>query len=179
MTSSPGPQLPELYRLFGSDEPLPEHEFVAPEAVPEPYRRLLVHPYHMTVTVEDYYGGPVNVHVLDRRKEGDTYSRKILLTTVTGRVVQFGVVRIHLDYCTETVRQAIVEEKTPLGRVLIQNDVLRRIEPTAFFRIVPDALLTGWFGLKSPTPTYGRLGIIHCDFRPAIDLLEILAPIAE
>jgi hypothetical protein len=33
-----------------------------------------------------------------------------------------------------------------------------------------------WFALLQPRPTYGRLAYIHCDGKPAIELLEIVAP---
>jgi hypothetical protein len=33
-----------------------------------------------------------------------------------------------------------------------------------------------WFGLTEPKTTYGRLAIIHCDGKPAVELLEIVAP---
>ncbi|MFO0809158.1 MAG: hypothetical protein U0746_11075 [Gemmataceae bacterium] len=175
--TTPGPELPDLYSLFATGVP-PPHELLAPADVPEPYRRLLVHDHHMTVTVEEYYGSKVDVRVLERRRDGDLYCRKILLALQSdGRVVQSGVVRIRLSYCSEPVRAAILEEKTPLGRILIEHDVLRRIEPTAFFRVTPGPLLTSLFGLSEPRDTYGRLGIIHCDGRPAIELLEVLAPI--
>src|SRR5437764_96428 len=174
----PKPTLPELYRLFRADIPPPKHRLLRPEQIPEPYHRLLVHNHHMTVTVEKHYGSRVNVHVLQRRHDGDTYARKILLELQSdGRVVQFGVVRIRLDFCSEAVAAAIIEEKTPLGRILIEHDVLRRIEPTAFFRVTPGKRLTKWFNLSEPQLTYGRLGIIHCDGQPAIEVLEILAPI--
>jgi len=175
---TPTPDLPTLYRLFRADALPPVHEVVPPDQVPEPYHRLLVHHHHMTVTVEDYFGSRVNVRVLDRRHSGDTYARKILLELESdGRVVQFGVVRIRLDFCSEPVRTAILEEKTPLGRILIEHDVLRQIEPTAYFRVTPGELLTKWFQLPEPQTTYGRLGIIHCDGQPAIEVLEILAPV--
>jgi chorismate-pyruvate lyase len=175
----PKPNLPELYRLFRADIPPPEHHLLPPEQVPEPYHGLLVHNHHMTVTVEDFYGSRVNVRVLQRRLTDDTYARKILLELQSdGRVVQFGVVRIKLEFCSEPVRAAILEEKTPLGRILIEHDVLRRIEPTAFFQVTPGPRLTKWFGLPEPQETYGRLGIIHCDGRPAIEVLEILAPVS-
>ncbi len=172
-----GPDLPDLYSLFATGVP-PPHELLAPNDVPEPYRRLLVHAHHMTVTVEEFYGSRVDVRVLERRRDGDVYCRKILLALQSdGRIVQSGVVRIRLNYCSAAVRAAILEEKTPLGRILIENDVLRRIEPTAYFRVTPGPLLRGWFGLTEPRDTYGRLGLIHCDGKPAIELLEVLAPI--
>src|SRR5262245_16980373 len=125
-----GPELPELYRLFAADAPLPEHELLDADELPEPYRRLLVHSHHMTVTVEEYFGSKVDVKVLDRRLDGDTYSRKILLALQSdGRIVQSGIVRIRLKFCSEPVRAAILSEKTPVGRILIEHDVLRRIEP--------------------------------------------------
>jgi hypothetical protein len=34
-----------------------------------------------------------------------------------------------------------------------------------------------WFGLSEPRETYGRLALIHCDGKPAIELLEIVAPV--
>jgi hypothetical protein len=173
-----GPELPELYRLFRADIPPPEHALIAPDEMPEPYRGLLVHNHHMTVTIEAHYGSLVNVHVLERRHDGDTYARKILLELQSdGRVVLFGIPRIHLNFCSPPVRAAILREDTPLGRILIEHDVLRRIEPTAYFRVTPGPMLTQWFGLPEPRQTYGRLGIIHCDEQPAIELLEILAPI--
>ena len=175
---TPTPDLPTLYRLFRADVPPPDHELVPPDAVPEPYHGLLVHPHHMTVTVEAFYGSRVNVRVLDRRLAGDSYARKSLLVLQSdGRVVQLGVVRIRLGYCGEEVRAAILEEKTPLGRILIEHDVLRRIEPKGYFRVTPGPQLTTWFGLPDPQTTYGRLGIIYCDEQPAVEVLEILAPI--
>ena len=173
-----GPALPELYGLFAADSPPPDHELLAPPEVPEPYRTLLVHEHHMTVTVESFYGSKVDVVVLDRRRDAENYSRKILLKLQSdGRVVQSDIVRIQLGYCSAPVREAIVEERTPLGRILIENDVLRRIEPTAYFRVRPGPYLRNWFSRPDPFETYGRLGIIHCDRRPAIELLEVLAPI--
>jgi hypothetical protein len=155
-----------------------EVTLVSPAEVPQPYRRLLVHHHHMTVTVEDHYGEQVNVVVMATRRDGDSYSREILLELQsTRKVVQFGIVRINLTCLSESVRSAILEEKTPLGRVLIEHGVLRYIEPTAFLRIAPKAKLIAWLDLDEPQPCYGRMGVIFCDDRPAIAVLEILTPV--
>jgi hypothetical protein len=151
---------------------------VPPSWVAEPYRGMLAHHHHMTVTVEAHYQSPVEIEVLNSRRLGDSYGRETLLQLRgTGEVVQFGAVRIDLNCCSVAVRDAILEEKTPLGRVLIEHNVLRRIEPTAFLQIIPGAKLAGWFGLSRPETCYGRLGVIFCDDRPAIAVLEILAPV--
>lgn len=178
---APSPGGPDLDRLLGlfplAGPPLFTAEVVPGEAVPPPYHGLLVHDYHMTVTVEAYHGDLVNVRVLASRLEGESYAREILLALRgTGRVVQFGIVRIHLEYCTLAVRTEILEGRTPLGRVLIKHDVLRRIQPTAYLRIDPGPELTHLLGLVAPRTTYGRLAYIHCDGQPAVELLEIVTP---
>jgi hypothetical protein len=171
------PDLPTLFALFTPADDAPAFEVIPADQVPPPYHGLLVHQHHMTVTVEAHHGDLLNVRVLDRRHQGDVYARKILLTLQgSGRVVQFGIVRIHLNYCTPAVRQAIVAGKTPLGRILIQHNVLRRIEVTDYLRVTPGPAMMKWFGLDRPRTSYGRLGIIHCDGRPAVELLEIVVP---
>lgn len=177
-TLFPSPDYAELYGLFPDREGLPVAEPVAATLVPEPYHSLLVHTHHMTVTVERFYGQPVDVRVLDSRLTGNEYSRKILLSLQnSGTVVQFGVVQLDLDLLSPVVREQIVEQKTPLGRVLIQNNVFRRVQPTGFLRVTPNASMCGWFGLSKPEETYGRLGVIFCDGKPAIEVLEVMAPV--
>lgn len=166
-----------LFALFPPATDTPVCDPVPADAVPQPYHKLLVHKRHMTVTQEAYHGDRVDVRILDRRVDGDIYARKILLALHTsGRVVQFGIPRINLRYCSKAVREEILFGQTPLGRILINHKVLRRIEPTAYFRVTPSPAMMGWFGLDRPRFTYGRMGIIYCDERPAIEVLEIVAP---
>lgn len=173
------PDLPTLCGLF-PDDGVPAAESVAALDIPSPYRGLLVHPHHMTVTVEQFYGDKVNVRVLDTRTEADEYSRKILLALKgSGKVVQFGIVRIDLTQLSPVVRAKIVEGKTPLGRVLIEHNVLTQIHPIGFVKVTPHAAMRGWFNMAADDPLYGRLGVIAADGRPAIEVLEVLAPIQE
>jgi len=175
----PSPTLPSLYAIFPAapGELLPEFEFVRDDEVPSPYRDLLVHEHHMTVTVEAHHGDAVDVQILARNHTDNSYARKILLTLHSScQVVQFGIMRVNLNYCNQAVREEIIDGKTPLGRILIHHNVLRRIEPTAFLRVIPDPAMMSWFGLTQPRRTYGRLAIIHCDEQPAVELLEIVAP---
>jgi hypothetical protein len=171
------PDLRTLFTLFPPADDMPEYEPVPADEVPPPYHGLLVHEHHMTVTVEAYHGDLVDVRVLAHCQTGDWYARKILLTLQnSGRVVQFGIMRVHFRYLSEPVRDEIVAGRTPLGRILLQHDVLRRIEPTAFLRVLPGPAMMEWFGLDRPRPTYGRLAFIYCDDKPAVELLEIVAP---
>ncbi len=173
----PTPTADILYALFPNSSP-PACTPIRGDQMPEPYRSLLVHSHHMTVTVERHYGGPVDVKVLDTARSGDEYARQILLELQgTRRVVQFGIVQIDLSLLSPVVRDKIVEGRTPLGRVLIEHDVLRHIQPAGYLRVEPNADLCRWFGLTEPATTYGRLGVIFTDGRPAIEVLEILAPV--
>ena len=170
-----GPTVEELVALFpGPDTTFP-YAIVPGDEVPAPYHDLLVHEHHMTVTVEAYHGGPVDVRVLEWRQDGSHYARKILLVhQATGKVVQFGIVRIDLSKASAEVSAAIVERKTPVGRILIQHDVMRRIEPTAFVRIDAGPEQMAWFGEAGSAVLYGRLAIIHFDGKPAVELLEVV-----
>lgn len=169
------PDLISLFAQFPPANDLPDHELISADEMPEPFRTLLAHESHMTVTVEAYHGDLVDVRVLARHRDESYYSRKIILTLQqTGRVVLFGIIRINLEYCAPAVRARILSERTPLGRILIEHNVLRRIEPTAYFKVQPQPEQLAWFGLEEARPMYGRLGFIYCDERPAVELLEIV-----
>jgi hypothetical protein len=166
-----------LFALFPPADDAPAFEIVPGRAVPPPYHELLVHKRHMTVTQEAFHGDRVHVQILDRRISGTYYTRKILLTLHgSGKVVQFGIPRVDLRYCSKPVRDEILAGQTPLGRILINHKVLRRIEPQAYYRVTPGPAMMEWFGLTEPRITYGRIGIIFCDEKPAVEVLEILAP---
>jgi chorismate-pyruvate lyase len=131
----------------------------------------------MTVTVEKHHSGSVDVRALAKHYQGDVYARKILLALqTTGKVVQFGIMKINLSVCSPVVREEILSARTPLGRILINHNVLRRIEPIAYLRVLPGPAMMEWFGLNRPRPTYGRLAYIYYNEQPAVELLEIVAP---
>jgi chorismate-pyruvate lyase len=174
------PTFDHLYSLF-PDSPDRSHVVeVSSEDMPEPYHQLLVHTDHMTITVEHFYRSLVDVRVLSCRRSGSEYARKILLATRdTGRVVQFGLVRINLGVCPELVRNEILEGRTPLGRVLMQHNMLRRIEPVAFLRVSLSRTMAEWFGVEEGATTFGRVGVIYTGDRPVVEVLEILAPVTK
>jgi hypothetical protein len=95
----------------------------------------------------------------------------------TETVVQFGIVRFHLHYVTKAVRQEIISEKTPLGRILINHNVLRHIDLGAILEIAAGPALARHLQMPTGDVTYGRLATIFCNHQPAVDLLEIPAPL--
>jgi hypothetical protein len=175
---NPHEELQSLVDLFPEREPLfLAAEHVPSATIPEPYRSLLVHDQHMTVTMEAHHGCPVDVRILQRRLEGDIYSRKIVLVkSGTPTVVQFGIVRFDLSYITRAVRDEILAGEKPLGRVLIDHNVLRQIDLGAVLRITAGPSLAEYLQMPVGGLTYGRLATIFCNRKPAVDLLEVPAP---
>lgn len=176
---NPHDELQSLIDMFPDGEPfLADAEHVASQMLPEPYRRMLAHNHHMTVTMESYHGSPVDVRILDRRLDGDYYNRKIvLLKSGTDTVVQFGLVRFDLSYVTQAVRDEIIDGQKPLGRVLIDHNVLRHIDLGAVLRVTAGPSLAKYMQMPEGAVTYGRLATIFCNRHPAVDLLEITAPL--
>lgn len=172
------PSLHELVHLFYDQvQELAEFKNVESGMLPAPYDRLLDHNHHMTVTLENHHAHPVDVHVLQVELKGGTYCRKILLTRQSDeRVVMFGIVRLHTQYLNPDVREEIESQKVPLGRVLIEHNVLRRVELGKLWQVAPNVELQRHFNLDSAQVTFGRTAIIHCDDEPAIELVEIVAP---
>lgn len=176
---NPHDELRSLTNRFSESDLLFSRTEHIPSAVtPEPYKTMLVHEHHMTVAMETYHGCSVDVRVLDSRLEGAEYSRKILLLKHgTETPVQFGIVRFHLEYVTAAVRDEIIAGKTPLGRILINHNVLRQIDLGAILEITAGPALASYLQMPVGGVTYGRLATIFCNRQPAVDLLEISAPL--
>lgn len=168
----PAPTLEALFASLPQPLALPPYQTVAAADIPEPAHQLLVHDSHMTVAMETFHDCKIGVKVLQRQRNDDWYARQILLHPVgTDRVVQGGIVRIHLHMLDPEVQAAILREDTPLGHVLINHEVLRHIEVTSYVRF---DTLNDWPGFPHNTPAYGRLGILYCDLQPAIELFEVV-----
>lgn len=150
-------------------------EEIMPQQVAEPSRQLLAHDHHMTVTLEQFHKSPVDVQVLESRHDGDRYSRKILLSRQSDdAVVMYGIVRLNLSVLSPNVRQEITGQQTPLGRILINHNVLRAVKLLNLFRIQAGPDLANAFGFETGHTCYGRTALIYCDGSPAIELLEVV-----
>ncbi len=168
--------------FLDADKILQHARVVHESDVPDPFRRLLVHHDHMTTTLRDYHDAPIGLSVLDHELTDDTYTRKIILTLAgspatradTPSVVEFGIVRIDLAQVPDVVRSEILQRTIPLGDILIQHDILREIEPKWYLAIDPPSPLLKHFDKPLSATVYGRIGIIHCNGSPAIQLLEVV-----
>lgn len=163
----------DLFAPFIDGRPAPRCVEVAPDAMPAPFRELLVHNEHMTAMLRAHFGEPVALDVLDHQQGEQAYRRRILLHLPSdGSIVEFGIVRIDLRYLPDDAAREIADRDRPLGEILIRHDVLRRIEPRWYLHF-PDGVgeprvppIAGGF--------FGRVGTIYCEGEPAIELLEVV-----
>jgi chorismate-pyruvate lyase len=178
--NTPQPSIPDLQELVSLFYAAPEEmggcEEVTGDSLPDSYRTLLDHNAHMTVTVEAFHKSLIDVEVLAVNKDDGQYSRKILLKRqVDGKVVQFGIVRLQFDYLSDEVRDEIISQKIPLGRVLIQHNVLREVQLVSLWKIEPGAEILQLFNKQPGDIVYGRTALIYCNGEPAVELLEIVS----
>lgn len=150
------------------------------EEMPPVYQRLLAHCNHMTVTVEAFHHSLVDVEVLESHWKSPIYLRKILLRRQSDRqVVQFGLVRLDTSVLPVAAREEILSGLKPLGRVLIEHEILREVHLSRLFRIACGPELAHHFSTSPGTITYGRTARIHFSDHPALNLLEVVAPVPD
>lgn len=149
-------------------------EIVAAET-PEPQHALLNHEHHMTVTVEKFHSCPVNVEVIQATKTEQSYSREILLRKTTDQtIVQYGIVRLNFEHLAADVIREIEAKETPLGRILINHNVLRQVKLLSLYEIVPGLRMQEVCNLSPEHSVCGRTALIYCDDKPAVELLEVV-----
>ncbi len=175
------PDLNALVKLF-FDDPRELGEFleIHAEELPDPSRMLLAHTSHMTVTMEDFHRCAVQVKILSRKVTSTHYSREIVLTRETdGAVVQYGIVRLNLGVLSPEVVEEIQRGQLPLGKILINRDILRDVKLMTTWKIQAGPALRDAFQMDRLEVCYGRTALIYTDGVPAIELLEVVADIAS
>jgi chorismate-pyruvate lyase len=168
----------ELDKLVGLFFPvcadLGAFHLVSSGEIPEPQQSLLNHDRHMTVTVEKFHSSPVDVSVLQERRVEKLYSREICLKKQSDQqIVQYGIVQLNFNHLADEVQSEITGQGKPLGRILIEHNVLRRVKLLSLYRIQPSDYLACKLGGASGD-VFGRTAVIYCNDEPAIELLEIV-----
>src|SRR2546423_11715089 len=157
---------------------LPPWEQIDGEAMPEPYKTLLVHQKDMTPTLENFHGRSVYLRVLGRERRGKEYFREVVLQLEgTEQPVEFGAIKINLDLFSATAEKKILQEQWPLGRILKDCAIPHASRPGAFLRIASDPLINNVLGLTGAQVLYGRRNtLFDADDRPLAEIVEILPP---
>jgi chorismate-pyruvate lyase len=161
--------------FYNSLDDLGRFESVLVDALPDDYRTLLAHHDHMTVALEAFHNSLVDVRAIAEWQDETSYARCSLLSRQTdGAVVQFGIMRIWLADLPASAQEEIASKKSPLGRVLIEHNLLREVELITLWQIEPGSMLRQHLQVNGKAPLYGRTAQILVDERPTVQLLEIV-----
>ena len=165
--------LDQAYRLAGLTPPAAIA--IAPEALPEPYRRLLVHDGDMTHTLERHFGDRLLIRPLSTRMRGRWYFRRVLLVqTTSGRPVEMGAIRIALDAFPARVRAQILRGEAPLGRIVREAGVDYKSRPQRFLQVTPNSEMMGVFWMREPQTLYGRQTVVTLNGAKIGQIVEVL-----
>lgn len=182
--SSPAPARSRAYPLdefyARSGLTLPPLDQIDGQAMPEPYKSLLVHERDMTSTLENFHGTGIHLRLLGRQLRGDDYFREVALQLDgSERPVEFGAIVIHLDRFSTGAREAILAERFPLGHVLKDHGVAYLSRPQAFLRVASDQFINDVLGLHGAHVLYGRRNtLFNPASEPLAEIVEILPPSA-
>eukprot|EP00053_Salpingoeca_punica_P017522 m.168970 g.168970 ORF g.168970 m.168970 type:complete len:274 (-) comp17229_c1_seq3:3769-4590(-) len=186
-----------LLRCFPEDELVQRCERVSADDVPEPSRRLLAHHTHMTMTMEAHHACAMQLQVIRTVAKPELYVRQVLLRRSSdGRAAMFGIARVHLEAFPESAQRDILAQKIPLGHIMQQHAVKRRVELRDLYLLVPGPALSQWLyesesdkllqqqeeqqqqvnnsSSSCSSVVYGRTAMIHCNDQPGIELLEVV-----
>jgi chorismate-pyruvate lyase len=157
---------------------VPEYEVLEGAAMPEPYRRLLVHHGDMTSRLEAFWGGEIVLEVLHCEHTPEVYRREVVLhIESTDLPVEYGAIEIDLGAFDGELRRLILEHHLPLGGLLNRFKVRYRSEPKGFIRLGADAMMQRLFRLPKAPVFYGRCNVLLGDNdRVLARIVEVLRP---
>jgi chorismate-pyruvate lyase len=168
--------LQEFYSEAGA---VPRVEAVDPEAMPEPYRGLLVHERDMTTTLETFFDQPLHLELLRVHDLPDAVNREVVLVgDRDGTIAEFGAIRIELARFAEGPRRRVEEGRLPLGTILKHEGIAYACRPNAYFRLESDAVTAEAFCLTRSCTLYGRHNVIAAPGGEVLaEVVEILPPL--
>ena len=171
--------LDDFYAQMGLT--LPPLQEVDGEAVPQPYRRLLVHDHDMTPTLENFHERDIHLRLLGRRRKRDQYFREVvLLLDGSDEPVEFGAIMINLNLFTPEAREHILEEQRPLGHIMQECGIRHSSRPKAFLRLASDKFINQALQLSGAHVLYGRRNTLFDPQERALaEIVEILPPAQE
>jgi len=160
--------------------PLPAIAAISGDAVPEPFKSLLVHSKDMTPTLEEFHHSRIHLEILKSDHRGSFYFREVILRlNHDEKPVEFGANKVFLGMFPEDAQELILLEQVPLGTILKDCGIKHVTAAKFFLRIAPDELICRGLELETPVPLYGRKAVIS-DLRGRIlsEIVEILPPAA-
>ena len=168
--------LTEYYRDY--DIPMPRFESVQPDAMPEPYRHLLVHDADMTGRLTAFHGESLFLNVKEKIILRGVLVRRVVLCGIeTSKEFEFGEIIIHLNRFESKVRELIEEGKIPLGGIMVSHKVKFISSPSHYLKITADDMIAECLATKAGTELYGRKNkLTNYQGEVLAEIVEILPP---
>jgi hypothetical protein len=150
----------------------------APDSLPEPARRLLVHGQDMTSTLASFHESPLRVEILQRLCTNDLYLREVFLrTTATDAIVEYGVIAVALEQFSPEQQAEIQAGRTPLGGLLHRFKIPFESAPMGFFSVSSASLVETPLQTPKDETCFGRFNrLTRRGSEPLAWILEILPP---
>jgi len=168
-----------FYRETG--KPLPRYRAIDGDAMPEPYRKLLVHEDDMTPTLEAFYDCTLTLQLLNVLRDDSVLTRNVVLRDeVSWRPIEFGAIRIDLSHFGDQTRGLVEGCHVPLGTILNQYNIEHACHPSTFIELDADDVIQTALELPAAAVLYGRRNVLTApDGRTIADVVEILSPCEE
>ena len=159
---------------------LPDVTVLAPDQIPSPYKSLLVHDIDMTLTLERHFGGRVTLRPFSTFTRGSSYFRRVLLVHQdSGRPVEMGAIRMRLDAFGDHLREQVLKNEIPLGRLLRDAQFEYESHVLSFLAVRPNPEMTGVFWMQKPDILYGRRTEVLRHGSKIGDIVEVLPPLSS
>lgn len=153
-------------------------ETIPGDTLPEPYRSLLVHRQDMTSTLERFHGETLRLRVLEKRLEGSMLHRRVVLAGIdSGKPVEFGAIRIHLENLDSQACREVLDGTRPLGAILAKYQVPYLSRPSVFLRLPCQVSICQALDAELGAILYGRHNTLTRESGATLaEVVEILPP---
>jgi chorismate-pyruvate lyase len=169
--------LAPLAGFYAAGHPLPEAHAIDAGEMPAELRELLRAPEPLTPRLEHRHGEELTLRVLERRRNGTRYARRVVLARADGVPVVLGAIAIDLARLAPDRRAEVLAETIPFGHILASAVA----DPDALLRVACDPFIAEALALPEADGwLYGRRRTIRDAAGAAIaTVVEILAPEPE
>jgi chorismate-pyruvate lyase len=178
MSSASGSLLAPLDRFYArAGIALPAVEVIAAAALPADARDLLTTAGPLTPRLEDHHGAPLTLRVLERRRTGDDYARRVVLVDTDDVPVLLGAIAVDLARLPPAMRAAVLAERVPFGHIVAHG----MTRPSALLRIACDAAMATALELPAGEAwIYGRRrAVLDESGAVTATIVDVLAPVRE
>ena len=167
--------LSEFYKRSGTE--MPEVEIIDGDAIPEPYKRLLVHNDDMTSVLQNFHKQSIHLRLIEYFEEQNRVLRKVALLGEDEKPVESGAIEINLLLFPENAKRDILDSRLPLGAILRKYEVPYSSRPECFFKIQSDAFIGQALNLSESHLLYGRINhLVDSSGESLARVVEILPP---